>query len=57
MPGGGRDGCDDAFLGTFPDFCNFLDLSLDALSPGYCTAFALEDIPWGTEGAEGLDDV
>lgn len=54
---GGRDDCDGAFSGTFPDFCNFWDLSLDALSPRYCTAVGLEDTRWGTDGPEGLDVV
>src|SRR6266852_6006182 len=57
MPAGGRDDCNDAFSGSFPDFCNFWDPYLDVLSPRYCTTVGLEDIPWGTDCAEGLDVV
>ena len=57
MQVGGQDDCSDAFLGTFPDFCNFWDLFLDALSPRYYTTVGLEDTPWGIDGVEGLDVV
>ena len=55
MPAGGRDDCNDAFSELFPDFCNFWDLSLDALSPRYGAAVRLQDIPRGIDGAVGLD--
>ena len=57
MPASGRNDCDDALSVTFSDSCNLCDLSLDALSPGYCTAAGLEDVPWEMDSAEGSDVV